>query len=275
VNPGDHTVELRKDRFKARQIKKRFVVGQTVSLAAADVAMDVAPGELKITFTPPDAQVTINKGNETPTKVNSGGALSLPPGTYSLTAKTADNFARSATVEVIAGQSRSVDLPLTPSGMAKWDDPAAWKEEKGSLVHKGGEFVMYTVSPTTGTFVFSAMLTKGHRLQWIVNCTNANNYVLFQMDDNNFYRTVVRDGQKGEETKIPHKNDKKSFRTLQVRVEANEIIHQIKQGDGWVALDRYTHAGDNLNLGRFGFYIPGNDQVALASFTHYADLSLK
>ncbi len=159
--------------------------------------------------------------------------------------------------------------------MSKWDDPAAWKSEKGSFVHKGGDFVMYTVSPTTGTFLFSAMLTKGHRLQWMLNCVNATNYVLFQMDDNNFYRTVVHDGQKGEETKIPHKGEKKSSRTLQVRVEANEIVHQIKQGDSWIVLDRYTRAGENLNVGRFGFYIPGNDQVALASFSYYADLSVR
>jgi serine/threonine-protein kinase len=273
VNPGDHTIELRKDKFKPRQIKKHFVVGTTVTLAAADAALEAAPGELKITFTPADAQVTVNKAGETPTKVSSGGTLSLPAGSYTLTAKTADNFTRTSTIEIAAGQSRSLDLPLSPSGMSKWDDPAGWKQDKGSFVRKGGDFVMYGVSPTTGTFVFSAMLTKGHRLQWILNCTNANNYILFQMDDNNFYRTVVRNGVKGEETKIPHKNDKKSYRTLQIRVGPNEIVHQIRQGDNWVALDRYTQPGENLSLGRFGFYIPGNDQVSLTSFGHYVDLN--
>jgi tetratricopeptide (TPR) repeat protein len=273
VNPGDHTVELRKDRFKPRQIKKHFVVGTGVTLSTADVALDAAPGELKITFAPAEAQVTLNKAGETPAKVNSGGTLSLAAGTYTLTAKTADNFSRSSTLEVTAGQSRSLDLSLSPSGMSKWDDPAGWKQDKASFVRRGGDFVMYSVSPTTGTFVFSAMLTKGHRLQWMLNCTDANNYVLLQMDDNNFYRAVVRNGQKGDETKIPHKGDKKTFRNLQIRVGANEIVHQIRQGDNWVVLDRYTQPGDNLSLGRFGFYIPGGDQVALASFGHYLDFS--
>jgi hypothetical protein len=118
------------------------------------------------------------------------------------------------------------------------------------------------------------MLNKGHRLEWMLNCVDANNYVLFQMDDNNFYRTVVKGGQKGPETKIPHKVDKKSFRALQVRVGPNEIVHQIRQGETWVVLDRWTQAGSNLSLGRFGFYIPGNDQVALANFGHYVDLNL-
>jgi eukaryotic-like serine/threonine-protein kinase len=275
VTPGDHIVELRKDRFKPRQIKKSFVVGATVSLAAAEVALEVVPAELKITFTPADAQVTLAKAGETPAKVSSGGTLSLSAGSYTLTVKTADNFTRSSTVEVVAGQSRSLDLSLGPSGMSKWDDPTAWKPENGAFVHKGGDFVMYNLSPTSGTFIFSAMLSKGRRLQWMLNCVDANNYVLFQMDENNFYRTVVRNGEKGDEIKLPHKGDKKSFRTLQVRVGPNEITHQIRQGENWVALDHWTQAGSNLSVGRFGFYIPGNDQVALSSFGHYVDLNTR
>ena len=277
VNPGDHIVELHKAGFKPRQIKQHFVVGAAVSLAAADVALDAAAGDLKITFTPADAQVTLAKAGETPTKVSNGGTLSLPAGSYTLTAKTADNFnfTRSSTVEVIAGHSKNLDLSLAPSGMSKWNDPAGWKQEKGSFVHKGGDFVMYGVSPTSGTFVFSAMLAKGHRLQWVLNCIDVNNYVLFQIDDNNFYRTVVRNGEKGDEVKVPHKGEKKSFRTFQIRVGPNEITHQIREGDSWVVLDRWTQPGSNLSLGRFGFYIPGNDQVALSSFGHYVDLNTR
>ena len=272
VSPGDHVVEVRKDRFKPRQIKKHFVAGTAVSLAASEVALDAAPAELKISFTPADAQVTLTKAGEPAIKVSNGATLSLAGGTYTLTAKTADNFTRAAPVEVTAGQSKNVELSLAPSGMSKWEDPAGWKQEKGSFVRKGGDFVMYSVSPTAGTFVFSAMLEKGHRLQWMLNCTDANNYVLFQMDDNNFYRTVYRNGQKGDETKIPHKNEKKSFRTIQIRVTPNEIVHSIRQGESWVVLDRWTLPGTNLSQGRFGFYIPGGDQVALAGFSHYVDL---
>jgi tetratricopeptide (TPR) repeat protein/tRNA A-37 threonylcarbamoyl transferase component Bud32 len=274
VNPGDHIIELRKDRFKPKQIKRSFVAGAAVSLAAADAALDAAPGELKITFTPADAQVTLGKAGESAAKVNSGSTLSLPAGSYTLTAKIAD-LTRSSTVEVTAGQSKSLDLSLGPSGMSKWDNPAGWKQEKGSFVHKGGDFVLFGVTPTSGTFIFSAMLSKGHRLQWVLNCIDANNYVLFQMDENNFYRTVVRNGQKGDETKVPHKVDKKSFRTLQIRVRPNEITHQIRQGDNWVVLDRWTQTGSNLSLGKFGFLIPGNDQVALSSFGHYLDLDAR
>ncbi|HSY92268.1 MAG TPA: hypothetical protein VK812_12900 [Candidatus Binatus sp.] len=278
VNPGDHTVELRKDRFKPRQFKKHFVVGGAISLAAADAALEAASGDLKITFVPSDATVAIAKG-ELLKIVSSGVPLSLAPGTYTLTARTAERFTRTSTVEVIAGQSRTLDLSLAPSGMSKWNDPGAWKHEGDSFTRKGGDFVLYGVVPASGTFVFSAMPTKGHVLQWVFNYSDPKNYVLFQMDDKAFHRTVIRNGEKRDEIivpgKVPDKGDQKSFRTLQIRVSPTEILHQIKQGNSWTVLDRWTQPGANLSLGKFGFYIPGNDQVALSSFAHYADLNLR
>jgi tetratricopeptide (TPR) repeat protein len=274
VNPGDHTVELRRERFKPRQFKKHFVVGGTISLAAADAALEAAPGELKITFAPADATVAIVKGDLLKI-VSSGVPLNLAPGTYTLTARTAERFTRSSTLEVIAGQSKTLDLSLGPSGMSKWDDPGAWKQERDSFIRKGGDFVLYGVVPASGTFSFSAMLTKGRLLQWVLNYSDPKNYVLFQMDDNNFYRSVIRNGEKTDEIIVPHKGDKKSFRTLQVRVGPTEVVNQIKNGNKWTVLDRWTQPGANLGLGKFGFYIPGNDEVALSSFAHYADLNIR
>jgi tetratricopeptide (TPR) repeat protein len=274
VNPGDHTVELRKERFKPRQFKKHFVAGGTIALAAADAALEATPGELKITFAPPDATVAVVKGDLLKI-VSSGVPLNLAPGTYTLTARTSERITRSSTIEVVAGQSKTLDLSLAPSGMSKWDDPGAWKHESDSFVRKGGDFVLYGAIPASGTFVFSAMLTKGHQLQWVLNYADPKNYVLFQVDDNNFHRTVIRNGEKTDEIIVPHKADKKSFRTLQIRVSPTEVVNQIKQGERWILLDRWTQPGTNLSLGKFGFYLPGNDQVELSSFAHYADLNIR
>jgi eukaryotic-like serine/threonine-protein kinase len=273
ITPGDRVIELRKDRFKPKRLQKHFVVGVNVALAGAEAGLEAGTGELRITFSPPEAVVNLAKAGEAPVKVTSGSPLSLPPGTYTLTARVADSLTRTSTLEVVAGQSKNLDLPLAPSGMSKWDDPAGWKPDKNGFVHKGGDFVLYGVSPASGTFAFSVMLQKGHRLQWVVNYLDPNNYVLLQMDENNFYRTVVHNGQKSDEFKVPHKSEKKSFRFMQIRVTPNEVVHQAKESDAWVILDKWTAPGTNLAAGKFGFYIPGNDQVALASFSHYADLS--
>jgi tetratricopeptide (TPR) repeat protein len=274
INAGDHVVELRRERFKPRQFKKHFVVGGTIALAAADAALEAASGELKITFVPADATVAIVKGDLLK-MVSSGVPLNLAAGTYTLTARTAERFTRSSTLEVIAGQSKTLDLSLAPSGMSKWDDPGAWKHEGESFTRKGGDFVLYGVVPASGTFVFSAMPTKGHLLQWVFNYRDPKNYVLFQMDDNGFHRTVIRNGEKREEIIVPDKGDKKSFRTFQIRVSPTEIVHQIKHGDNWTVLDRWTQPGTNLSQGKFGLYIPGNDQVSLSSFAQYADLNIR
>jgi hypothetical protein len=236
--------------------------------------LEAASGELKITFAPADAKVAIVKG-QLLKMVSSGVPLNLDPGTYTLTARTAERFTRSSTLEVIAGQSKTLDLSLAPSGMSKWDDPDAWKHERDSFTRKGGDFVLYGVVPASGTFVFSAMPIKGQVLQWVLNYSDPKNYVLFQMDDNNFYRTVIRNGEKTNEIKVPDKGDRKSFRTFQIRVSPTELVHQIKHGESWTVLDRWTQPGANLSLGKFGFYIPGNDQVAISSFAHYVDLNLR
>ncbi len=274
IPPGDHVIELRKDRFKPKQFKKHFVVGTPVTLTAADTVLEAAPGELKITYTPADAQVTVTKAGESPTKVNSGGALILSAGAYTLSARMADGFTRTSTLDVTGGQSRSLDLSLAPTGMSMWDDPNGWKPDNGAFVRKGGDYILYGASPTSGTFIFSAMLTKGHRLQWVLNYTDPNNYDLFQIDENNFYRTDVRNGQKVSDAKVPHKGDKKSFRTLQIHVSPTEVVHSIKQGNVWFVLDRWSQPGTNLSAGKFGFYLPGGDQVSIANFSHYADLNL-
>ena len=159
--------------------------------------------------------------------------------------------------------------------MSKWDNPAAWKPEKDSFIRKGGDFVLYGALPSSGTFLFSAMPAKNHPLQWVLNYTDPKNYVLCQLEDNSFHRTVIRNGQKTNEITVPDKGDKKTFRTLQIRVSPTELVHVIKQGDSWTVHDRWTQPGADLSLGKFGFYIPGNDQVALSSFSHYVDLNLR
>jgi len=229
---------------------------------------------LKITFIPANASVALVKGDLLKV-VSSGAPVNLPPGSYTLTARTAERFTRSSAIEIVAGQSKNLFLSLAPNGMSRWEDPGAWKQEKDSFIRKGGDFVLYGVVPTSGTFVFSAMPTKGRTLQWVINYTDSRNYILFQMDDNGFTRTVIRNGTKTDEIKVADRGEKKSFRTLQIRVTPTEIDHQIKHGNSWSVLDRWTQSGVNLSLGKFGFYIPGNEQIALSGFSHYGDLNTR
>ena len=274
VSAGDHTVELRKERFKSRQFKEHFVAGETISLAAAEATLEAISGELKINFTPSDASVAIVKG-DTLAMVRSGVPLNLASGTYTITTRNADRFTRSSTVDVVAGQSKTLDLALAPNGMSKWEDPDAWKPEGNSFIRKGGDYVLYGVVPTSGTFVFSAMPAKGRVVQWVVNYIDSKNYILFQIDDDSFRRMVIHNGEKRDEIIVPDKGEKKSFRTLRIHISSTEVVHQIQHGNSWTVLDRWSQPGTDISVGKFGFYIAGNDQVALSGFAHYADLNIR
>jgi eukaryotic-like serine/threonine-protein kinase len=275
INPGDHVIMLRKERFETKRLQKRFVAGSETAISGTEASLQSSTGELRITFSPPDALVMLVKGTEILAKVTNGETLNLPPGVYMLTARTSDNMVRTKVEEVVAGQSTSVNLSLSPDGMSKWDDPSGWKAENNTYVRKGGGFVLFGVTPTTGTFSFSVMLQKGKRLQWVLNYTGPTNYVLFQMDENYFYRSTFRNNEPTDEVKIPHKMQKKDFQTMRIRVSPNEIVHQIQNGANWLVLDRWSSPGTNLALGKFGFNVPGKDQIAVVNFTHYPDLDTR
>jgi hypothetical protein len=237
--------------------------------------MDAAAGQLKITFSPADAVVTLMKDGDPPTNIVSGTPVTVAPGTYQLTARVG-NFPRTVPVEVVAGETRAYGpLSLAAGGLQDLGDATTWKPDQGWFVHRGGGFVLSNSASTSGTFVFSAILDKGKLLQWVFNYSDDRNYELFQMDDNFFYRSEVRDGKKTEEAKVPIKTDKKKARTFQISVASNRIVHQIQQGAGWASLDSWMRPDANLSSGKFGFYLPGNDEVKVSNFSHYGDLKLR
>ena len=275
LSPGDHQIELRKDGFKPTRLQKHFEGGSNVALSGGDTALQPVVGEIKITFQPPDATVTLARPGEQPIKVTSGNATEScrPELTFSpLTLPRA--LPRTSMVQVAAGESRSLDLTLTPGGMGDWELPAAWRYEGDWYIRKGGNFILYKTVPTSGTFTFNAALRKGKRLQWVLNYLDDKNYELFQMDENYFYRSQVRAGQETEAVKVPFKSEKKQVHTFQIRISPTQVVHEILEKGKWIVVDSWSQPGVNLAAGKFGFYIPSNDEMSLANFSHYADLAV-
>ncbi len=160
VNPGDHTIELRKDHFSAKTLQKHFAAGSVITLAGTDAALDATPGQLKITFPASETNVAVAKSGETPVKVSSGSVQNLAPGQYIVSSQTSDGTPRSRTVEVKAGELTNVDIQ-SPSGMADWDVSAGgWRAQNNWFYRRGGGVVTYRTSPTTGTFAFSACFRR-------------------------------------------------------------------------------------------------------------------
>jgi hypothetical protein len=94
IQPGDHVVELRRERHQPKRFARSFPAGATVDIAE-DVALEKLPGTLRLQLAPVDSRVVLRQG----TAGARGGAervikeqsITVPEGTWTLSA-TAPNY---------------------------------------------------------------------------------------------------------------------------------------------------------------------------------------
>ena len=270
--PGEHTIELHKDQFKSKRLARRFAAGETVQISAADAALEAALAVLHLSLAPADSQVTISRAGEAQARPVTETTLNLPEGTYTLVARAANYGSRTETVRLSSAETRNVDLHLTretKTGMSDWENPESWARDGNWYVRRGGNLALFKVTPTAGRVVFTAALRKGRRLQWVVGSTDDRNYILYQMDKKFFYRNEVRNGVLNELLKTPLKLEQKAYATIQIRISPTSVVHQVYDGKSWIALDSWTEVTHNFAAGRFGFFVPGGDEVAVSNFAFY------
>jgi len=282
IEPGDHTIELRREQHVSKRLQRTFHTGQTVVLAGADVALATASGVIRIIRNPASSVVTYRRGDETESHEAHGGQIQLPPGSYVFSV-SAPGFTPSTTrIQLAAGETRTVDVPLArerqaaapaavAKGMADFENAQSWKKDGDRWIHKGGGFVLYKLPPK-GVFTFTVELLKGGnvfragRIRWFVQYRDSKNYVLYEMDRENFWAGVIDKGKRLERVKVPHNLANQKTFTLQIRVMPDRVIHEMRVGSEWTALDTFAEADRDFTQGKFGFLIQGNDEIAVSNF---------
>lgn len=282
VSPGEHNVELRREHFNPKKLTRNFKAGETVALGGSDVILTASLGSVQVAATPANASISYRHADEPQTFEVKGNSVQLPTGVYTFTA-TAPGFSEaSERVVVIAGETRNVELRLSPEKaapvipigtMADWRQPRAWqKNEDGLYVHKGGNFVQYKITPTAGTFQFTVELLKGGgffhggRIRWFLNYRDSRNYALFEMDKRALVPKDVVDGKSNDREKAPHDEDPDNRYTMEIQVMPGRVITRMRVGKQWAVLDDWKDPARDFSKGTFGFYIPGNDEIGLADF---------
>jgi len=284
VKPGDHTVELRRERFMPKRLQRSFRAGQTVALTSADVVLAAAMGIVKLTRTPADAAVAYRRADDTQTRELRENQLELAPGTYVFTARAPGFTERSERVQVNAGETRPVELALAKivvappppapkvAGMAEFEDPNAWSMQNGLWTHKGGGFIPYK-PPPNGTFTFTVQLVRGGnlfrggRIRWAVQYQDAKNYDLFELDKKYLSSKVIIAGKTYERDKHEHGlGEKEKTYTIQIESGPEKLVHRLQNGDNWLVLDTWTEPGRDFTQGKFGFWVQGNDEIGLSDF---------
>ena len=272
ITPGDYTVELRKEGFRPKRLNRTFAAGETVRLTGNEVLMDAAQGILHLSVSPPDAQVTIALVGDPQAREVRETTLNLPEGTYIVRASAANHAPGSASVRIATGETKTVELKLTAErkgDVGGWENASVWTRDGNWQVRKGGGISLYGATPTAGRFVFTITLRKGKRLQWVLNHSDGQNYALYTTDKKTFTRSVVRNGSTQELAKLPMPVEYNGYYTLQIRVSAGSVVHEIFDGKSWLLLDSWTNPGTNVAAGKFGVLVPGNDEVGISNFAFY------
>jgi hypothetical protein len=282
IQPGDHTIELRRDGYLPKRLQRSFRAGQAVVLGAADVVLAPANGAIRLTRNPASATVTYRRGDETESHEARGDGIELPPGSYAFSA-SAPGFTESTTrVQLAAGESREVAFtlaaerpaappPVVASGMADFEDAPSWKKDGANWVHRGGGFVPYKLPPK-GVFTFTVELVKGGgvfrsgQIRWCLQYVDARNYLLFEMDRKNFWAGVIQKGVRLERVKAPHNLGNQKAFTIQIEVAPDRLVQKLRVGEEWKVLDTFAEPGRDFTQGKFGFLIQGNDEIAISDF---------
>jgi hypothetical protein len=238
-------------------------------------------GTVHVTRSPGGATITYKRDNEAAFHELRGAQIDLAAGNYTFVSKAPGFNDRSMGVQVAGGAQVVVDLTLTPSrvvapppkvgGMADWEDPAGWARDGEAWVRHGGNFVPYK-PPAKGTYTFTVQLIKGGNIfrgghiRWYVDYVDPKNYGLFEIDKKTFWAKEVTNGKNKDREKTQHGLENQKTFTIQVDVSPDHVVHRIKTGDTWLTLDSWTEPGRNFSDGKFGFYIPGNDEIGLTDF---------
>ena len=282
IQPGEHTIELRREQRVPKRLQRAFQAGQVVVLAGADAVLATANGTIRLNRNPASAAVTYRRGDETEAHEIRGSQIELPSGTYTLAA-TAPGFLEFTTrVQLAAGESREVDFalsrekaappPTVANAMALFEDAQSWTKEGDSWVHKGGGFLPFKPQPK-GVLTFTVELVKGGgvfragAIRWCLQYVDSKNYLLFEIDRKNFRAWVVKNGQRLERVpKTAHNLGSQKTFTIQIDVTADRLVQKARGGEEWKELDTFAEPGRDFTQGKFGFLIQGNDEIAITDF---------
>ena len=280
VSPGAHAVALRNGRAQSRPIQRQFVAGQTMQFSGGELALQLPQGVLRVHVSPAGAHVTIRgeAEHESAARAVTQESLTLPEGTYVVSATAADYNPSAKTVTVSSGAPATVDMtlaakakkPAAVTGMNRWDDSKGWTQEGEWQIHKGGNFLSFQSEEIDGRLEFNALVRKGKRLEWFLARRDDRNYLLFRLDKKNLVVEQMADGKSREIAKTPLSFDHDQPVAVRIEVSAGAVNTSFRQGPGgWTSTTPLTNPAGNFDKGRFGLHIGGRDEIGINSFTYY------
>jgi hypothetical protein len=275
IEPGQHTVQIRKERYKTVELAHDFAAGKTVEIPGGLVA---SVGVLNIRVIPPDVAVKLElrREGETTRRPVTGRPLELTEGLYTVIASAPGYQGTEATVKIIPSQAVTASIemhavaaqivkPKVAFALADWESAGGWTRDGNNLVRRGGEYVLMPAPSGAGVIQFRVELQRGKRLEWVVNFRDQKNHILYRLERRELERVQFVNGRKQGEVKVRHPLNLELPVDLVVNLSNGAVNTSALVGQQQVLLDSFS---DSQPPGRFGFRIPGRDQIALSDFRY-------
>jgi hypothetical protein len=260
------------------QSEQTFAPGKTLDLQATLEALPTT-GTLRFEISPPglEARVRIKRDGDAQERDVTGASVTVPEGHYVVSVSAPQYSPTSTAVQVNAGGTavaavtlRHVETkapvktaPTVTFGLADWLKVSGWVQGTGMITHKGGDWVMAPPDIAQGTIHFTVVSIKGRHVEWGAMCRDEKNFVHYELDDKNLTRYEVRNGSKQQQFKIAHGLDKKKPMSIGLTITPTSVKTSVQLG-GWLDLDKWD--SPSPVHGRFGFRIPGSDEIGLQEF---------
>jgi lipopolysaccharide biosynthesis regulator YciM len=279
------TIQFQRPGYEPASIQRPFVAGGTVVVTAADVPMTRAP--VGISFvTVPGTTVQIRQGGKPVQNFTNSTRLSLAEGQYEVASKgpagieltdpltvTADT--KQVTVRVVGGIER----------FSGWSSTGGWYYRKAT----SDGFVPYLDTTSEGRFTFTVRrlerrgnpFSTGDRLRFAVAYVDPQNYIMCELDRDNFYRIERRNGVdvKDSVRRVAHGIPTNStFVHFTVQASPNGVLavsysldaKSYTQIDQWNLLGAQAKAfAQAIAKGRFAFSLRENDELWIQNFQYH------
>jgi PEGA domain-containing protein len=302
LDPGDYEIKVARDGFfpaKPQHTSVQKGVGARLSFVLLPKPVAAPPplptelplppklqGTVAVEVSPPNSEVRFARSGDSIYQIFRLPSMEMDAGSYVFVARAPGHQDQSRPVEVASGGSQRISFSLAAVKTAvvaatsithtmtaeDWDK--TWKRDDVWYTRLGGDFVLYKITPTTGTFTFaiSPRESKGGlfggtpKVRWVIDYLDPKNYIEFEIDKQTFASAEYRNGKKTDHAKRkPHGVESSSF-VIQMLIDPGRVVVQIRSGDMWEQLDQWNESGHNYAEGRFGFHLPNQDQMYLTDF---------
>ncbi len=276
VDPPPQSVDVK----KAEESELSFVLEPAPSLSALEIH-SAAPGTA-IYLDREQVATADATGNATIAGVKSGEHVIDLRLEGSIPKRLQRRFQAGETVSLAGSDTvlekaaaESKPAPVEAASPAESAASSAGKavEIPGEQVRKGGGFVHYNVPKTSGRYSFQAHskiggFLKHDKLQWYAGYQNSENYILFSVDGKRATIREVKDGKTTEVNRIPFSAASGVWVQVDLAVKPESISARIRTPDNpsWSDMGSVASPGRDFTQDRVGFYVPGNDEVAVANF---------